>query len=108
MVHAGDRNTTRLVTHMISGKQPKVGLNSVLRIATLKVVEFSTVCERIVTVLCGESKYVDVIRSAGTCCGVWEEESYTTSEEDINSWPEWSSTDKVFCDDRLIITVIHV
>ena len=99
MVHAGDRNTARLVTHVISGKQPKVGLNSMLRIATLKVVEFGTVCEGVVAVLRSKSKYVDVIRSAGTRCGVWEEESCTASEEDINNWPERSSTDKMFCDD---------
>ena len=108
IVHAGDRNTTHLITHVISGKQPKVGLNSMFCIATLKVVEFSTVCEGIVAVLHSKSKYVDVIRSAGTCCSIWEEESCTTTKEDINSWPEWCSTDKMFCDDRLIITVIHV
>jgi hypothetical protein len=99
---------TSLVTHMISGKQSKVGLGSMLRITTLKVVELGTVCEGIVAVLRGKSKYVDVIRSTGTFRSVRKEESCTTPKEDINNWPEWGTADKVFCDDPLIVTVIHV
>jgi len=103
-----NRNATRLVTHVIGGKQPKVGLCGMLRITTLKVVELGTVCEGVIPVLRGKSKYVGVIRSTGAFCGVRKEEFHTASEEDINNWPERSSADKVLCDDRLIVTIIHV
>ena len=103
-----NRNVTHLVTHVIGGKQPEIGLSSVLGITTLKVVELGTVCEGVIPVLRGKSKHVGVIRSTGAFRGVRKEEFHTTSEEDINNWPERSSADKVFCDDRLIVTIVHV
>jgi len=101
-------SATRLVAHVIGSKQTEVGLGSVVRITTLKVVELGAVGEGIVSVLSRKSEDVGVIRSAGTCSSVREEEPRTASKEDINDWPEWSFTDKVFGDDRLIITIIHV
>ena len=94
-----NRSKTCLIAHMISSKQTEVGLGSVLRIPTLKVVELGTVCESIVAILCRKSKYVESVRPAGTFSGVWEEEFCTTSEEDINNRAEWGSTNEMFCDD---------
>jgi len=79
-------SATCLVTHVISGKKTKIGFGGMFRITTLKVVKLGMVCEGIVAVLSRESKYIGVIRSAGTLRGVWEEESCTTSKENINNW----------------------
>ena len=73
---------------MISGKQSEIGLSSMPRITTLKVVELGTVCESIVAVLLRKSKYIYVIRSAGTFRGVGKEKFCTASEENINNWSE--------------------
>ena len=93
---------------MISSEQAEVGFGSMLCVATLKLVELGTVCEGIVAVLSCESKYVSVVGSAGTCCGVRDKESRATPKENINNRAEWSSADKMFGDDCLIVTVRHV
>ena len=56
------------------------------RIPTLKIVELGTISESVVAILSRKSKDIDVVRSAGTFRGVWNEELGTTSEENINSW----------------------
>jgi hypothetical protein len=92
-------SATCLVTHVIGSEQTEVGLGSMFRVTALKVVELGTICEGIVAILSRKSKDVGVVRPAGTFGGVREEESHTTSKEDISNWPEWSSADEVFCDD---------
>lgn len=103
-----DSNATYLVTHVIGSEQTEVGLGSMFRVTTLKFVELSTVREGIVAILGRKSKDIDIIRSTGTLCGVWNKEPRTTPKEDVNDWAEWSSADKMFGDDCLVIAIIHV
>jgi hypothetical protein len=80
----------------------------VFRVTTLKVVKLGAVCEGIVAILSRKSEDVNVVRSAGTFRGVREEEPCATAKENVDNWPEWSSTNKMLCDNCLVIAVIHM
>lgn len=99
---------TYFVTHVIGSEKTEIRFGSMFRITALEVVELGTVCEGIVAVFSRKCKDVDIIGSAGTFRSVWKKESCTAPKEDVNNRAEWSSTDKVFGDDYLIVAIIHV
>jgi len=78
------------------------------RITTLKLVKLGTVREGIVAVLSRKSKDVGVIGSARTFRAVRKKESCTTPKKDVNDRAEWSATNNMFGDNRLIVTIEHV
>ena len=101
-------SVTCLVTHVVGSEQTEVWFGSMFRVTILKVVKLGAVCECIVAVLSRKSEDVNVVRSAGTFRGVREKEPCATAKEDVDNRPEWSSTNKVFCDNCLVIAVIHM
>ena len=99
---------TCLITHVIGGEKTKVWIGSMFRVTTLKLVKLGTVCEGIVAVLSRKSEDVGIVGSAGTFRGVRKKESRPTPKEDVDDRAEWSSSNEMFGDDRLIVTIVHV